>query len=263
MGFMTPGPEEPTNSPRHGGGEPPMPDPEAVAFGREVVVPWPGRRSWTRADLDALPADGRRYELIDGVLVVSPTPGTRHQVMSGQLFLLFSEACASVPELGLMVLAAPLNVVLADDSLSQPDLVVAPQEQFDDRGLPGAPLLVVEILSRSTRAFDLHVKRERYERAGVEHYWIADPDKPSLTTLRLQGGQYVEQGRAVGPQSLHVSEPFEMLITPSRLVFPTLRGVPGHVVTDDVVAAFRDDDEPRDVEEPCDDDEPCDDATKP
>lgn len=194
-------------------------DQEAVAFGRDVVVPWPGRRPWTRADLDALPADGRRYELFDGVLVVSPSPVMGHQYVSGELFLLINAACRSDPVHDLIVLSAPFDVWLADDSLSQPDLLVAPREQFDAKGLSGVPLLVVEILSGSTRAFDLYVKRERYERGGIEHYWIVDPDKPSLTVLRLEAGEYVEAARVVGPETLTLTDPFEVSITPSRLTF--------------------------------------------
>lgn len=225
-------------------------EPQRPDLRADVIVPWPGRRPWNRDDLQRLPADGRRYELIDGALIVTPAPVTRHQVMSAQLFLLLNAACnsgASSVDPSLVVLAAPLDVVLASDTIAQPDLVVAPYSQFDERGLPGAPVLLVEILSPSTKAFDLYVKRERYERAGVEHYWIADPDKPSVTVLRLQNDVFVEQGRAVGPEALHVAAPFDVTIIPSRLVFPGLRGSPDHVVTDELVAAYRDDEtgEPR------------------
>ncbi len=107
------------------------------------------RRSdaFTRAELDALPDDGRRHELIDGILIVSPAPSPRHQIALAALHLILARACPDE----LIVLFAPLDVALAVDTVMQPDLLVARRADFTDRDLPMAPLLAVEVLSPSTR----------------------------------------------------------------------------------------------------------------
>jgi hypothetical protein len=108
----------------------------------------PFGRPLTRADLDDLPEDdGHRYELIDGVLIVSPSPRHAHQVVVGNLHLLLRAACPA----DLQVILAPFAVALADDTEVQPDLLVAPRSQFTATELPGPPLLAVEVLSPSTR----------------------------------------------------------------------------------------------------------------
>jgi len=107
-------------------------------------------RPLTRADLEDTPDDGHRYELIDGVLIVSPGPDLPHQDVVGNLHLLLRAACP--PEL--KVVLAPFDVVLAEDTVLEPDLLVAPRSHFTRRELSGAPLLAVEVLSPSTRRFD-------------------------------------------------------------------------------------------------------------
>lgn len=80
-----------------------------------------GRGPLTRADLDSMPDDGRRYELIDGVLVVSPSPLHRHQRAVTRLLVLLEDVCLD----DLEVLVSAFNVVLADDTVMIPDLIVA------------------------------------------------------------------------------------------------------------------------------------------
>ena len=167
----------------------------------------------TRAELDALPDDGRRHELIDGVLVVTPAPRLRHQAMSRNLLLALSQAC---PE-DLRVLYAPFDVVLADDTVVQPDLLVSPLRQFTDKDLPGAPLLAVEILSPSTRLIDLDLKRARYEAAGCPAYWVLDPEAPSLRAWELREGRFIEIASVVGEETFHVEAPFVVDLTPGEL----------------------------------------------
>src|SRR5690625_4213434 len=108
----------------------------------------PYGRELTRADLDVLPADdGPRYEPLDGLLVVSPAPRFRRQLPAGQLY---STLVAVLPA-ELELLFAPFDVVLAENTVIQPDLLVATRDAFTDTDLPVAPLLAVEILSPSTR----------------------------------------------------------------------------------------------------------------
>ena len=107
----------------------------------------PVRRVWTRHERDALPDDGNRYELIDGVLIVSPAPQWRHQRASMRLSVVLIGAVPAELE----VLAAPFDVTLSDDTVMEPDLLVAPVAALAQRGLDGAPLLAVEIASPSSR----------------------------------------------------------------------------------------------------------------
>jgi Uma2 family endonuclease len=102
---------------------------------------------FTRADLDAMPEDGRRYELIDGVIIVTPSPVTRHQdiVLSLGAFLR-----AGSPQ-DLKVLIAPFDVALSERTVLEPDILVARRSDVTLKDLPTAPVLAVEVLSPSTR----------------------------------------------------------------------------------------------------------------
>ena len=179
-----------------------------------VVTTLPFARPLTRADLQHLPDDGHRYELIDGSLIVSPAPRHAHQVVLGNLYVLLRLACP--PEL--QVVLAPFAVGLADDTEVQPDLLAAPRSQFTDRDLPGPPLLAVEILSPSTRRVDLLLKRDRYQAAGIASYWLVDPSGPALTVLELDGPHYVERAQASGVGVLRVKRPFPVEIDLPRLL---------------------------------------------
>lgn len=176
---------------------------------------------------DALPDDGNRYELIDGVLIASPAPQWRHQRASTRLSVLLAGA---VPA-DLEVLAAPFDVTLSDDTVMEPGLLVAPVAALAQRGLDGAPLLAVEIASPSSRTIDRHVKKDRLRRAGCPHYWIVDPDEPSITAWALRetdgadGADNADDepaydlvGRAVGDEELALTEPFDVRIVPAHLV---------------------------------------------
>ena len=178
-----------------------------------VMTTLPFGRPLTRADLSDLPDDGHRYELIDGVLIVSPAPRFAHQAVLFNLHALLRSACPP----GLYVMGAPFAVALADDTEVQPDLLVAPRAQFTDRDLPGPPLLAVEVLSPSTRRVDLLLKRDRLEAAGVPSYWLVDPDEPSITVLELQDGRYVEVAHASGDEVCRVAQPFVVTVVPSQL----------------------------------------------
>lgn len=184
-----------------------------VAMTNEMIG-LPRGRSLTRADLDSMPDDGHRYELIDGVLVVSPAPRIRHQIAVRNILLVLHQAC---PE-SMAVLTAPLDVVLSDDTVMQPDVLVARRVDFTERDLPAAPVLAVEVLSPSTRAFDLLLKKDRLQRAGCQHYWVVDPDLPAIRTWALEDGVYVDSGTAAADEALELIEPFDIELRPSALV---------------------------------------------
>lgn len=171
----------------------------------------------TRADLEAIRAerqDGRRYELLDGVLLVSPAPRRLHQRTLARLFRLIDDACTNEFE----VLFAPFDVTLADDTVLQPDLLVGRRSDFTDRDLPAAPALAVEVLSPSTRRFDRLLKRSRYEAAGAQSYWIVDPDQPALTAWTLDSGRYLEVATVVDNEAFIAAEPFALTVVPAALV---------------------------------------------
>ncbi|GMA38940.1 hypothetical protein GCM10025883_09850 [Mobilicoccus caccae] len=178
----------------------------------------PVRHTWTVDDLDTMPDDGNRYELIDGTLVVTPAPLLRHQRASVRLAFLLQRACP--PDLE--VFCAPFDVRLAPDTAVQPDLLVAHQDRLTRRGLDGSPLLAVEILSPSTRLVDLNLKKARYEVARCPSYWVVDPGTDdaaaSITAWDLDGDTYTQVGTVRGEESLTLAEPFPVTIVPAALV---------------------------------------------
>lgn len=179
----------------------------------EAVTTLPRGRPLIVADLESMPDDGHRYELIDGALVVTPAPSLRHQTVSGELFVLLHSACPP----GLRVLAAPFQVSLSEDTGVQPDLVVAARDAFSEKDLPGAPLLAVEILSPSTRLLDLNLKKERFEEAGVPSYWVVDPAAPRLVAWELHEGAYTLVADVAGDESWTARTPYPVTIVPEQL----------------------------------------------
>ena len=131
---------------------------------------------WTADRVRALPEDGQRYELIDGLLIVTPAPRGVHQVAVSALERLLEGELARSP---LHILHSPADLSLGEDEVLQPDLFVyrtATGEHLLDWSDITALELVVEVLSPSTARYDRQVKRRRYQRAGVAEYWIVDLD---------------------------------------------------------------------------------------
>lgn len=170
------------------------------------------------SDMDDMPDDGHRYELIDGVLVVSPAPSVLHQVVSANLVMVLG--LARPP--GVTVLAAPVDYRHEPDVSLQPDVVVVPAAHAAGKFLTDPPWLVVEILSHSTRSHDLGTKLLTYARLGVPTYWTVDPDEPGIIARELdpQLGRYVETGRAAGHQPYEAGRPYRVTIVPADLLVP-------------------------------------------
>ena len=142
-------------------------------------------------DIWDTPEDGNRYEVIDGELFVTPPPIEPHQRAEGVLFGYLWQY-VHPRRLGRLY-PAPVGVVLDDANGLQPDLVYVSRERqgiIVERGIEGAPDLVVEILSPSTRSRDRGVKMRRYAAAGVPHYWIVDPRSRALEPYRLTDEGY-------------------------------------------------------------------------
>ena len=130
-----------------------------------------------------LPED-KRYEILDGELYLVPTPNTRHQRVSKKIE---TALIRQVEEKGLgEVFHAPYDVVLSTENVTQPDILVVCTERLSiiaEANLPGAPDLVIEVLSPGTRQKDLAIKRKIYARFGVQEYWIVDPDRKTVEVL--------------------------------------------------------------------------------
>lgn len=143
---------------------------------------------FTYEDYKLLPED-KRCEIIEGDLLMTPSPTFRNQAVQMRLGArLFSFVDAG--GLG-QVVAAPIDVVLSPENVVQPDVlfVVAARSGMIDRNgaVYGAPDLAVEILSPSTAPRDQVLKRKLYGRFGVEEYWIVDPEKQTLEVLTAAG----------------------------------------------------------------------------
>jgi Uma2 family endonuclease len=175
-----------------------------------------GGRPFTVDDLEAMPDDGHRYELIDGVLIVTPAPGWYHQESSGELFVQLRNACTRE----FRVLSAPFGVRTSVRNELQPDILVARYTDLTPKNLPVAPVLAVEVLSASTALNDLNNKKAAYQRMDTASYWVLDPEPPGrLTVFELDGrGRYEEVASVNGEEKLTTDRPFPITIVPARLL---------------------------------------------
>jgi len=180
------------------------------AMGTRIVL--------TYADLAALPADGKRYELHEGEIYMTAAPRPRHQMVVGNLHLIIAE---HVRRLGLgEIFLSPIDVILADVTVVEPDLVYVDRSQMarvSDRGIEGPPTLAIEVLSPSTAPTDRGIKRQLSAKYGVPHYWIVDPDARVIETYQLAGTAY-EPGLRLEGTSPSVLLPFpDLLFEPAAV----------------------------------------------
>ena len=160
-----------------------------------VTSPSDVAHPFTVADLEEMPDDGRRYELIDGELLVSPAPGWAHQAV----VLAALHPAGSSLSRRLRVLPAPFAVRPDKFNEVQPDVLVARYTDLTEDDLPRAPVLAVEVISPTSRLRDAHLKKAVYARLGSPSFWLVDParDKPSLTVVRA-GRRRIPGGRLRG-----------------------------------------------------------------
>ena len=166
-------------------------------------VPGPPQGSWTYDDYAALPNDGNRYEIVRGVLVMTPAPSPEHQDIVGEIF---SALRTHIKLAGLgRVFTGPIDVDLGPKNVYQPDLVVVLNTHLDrvaEKKIIGAPDLVVEVASPSTAAYDRLTKYEKYAHAGIREYWLVKPTSRSVEVLVLEGREYRSLGIFRGEQTL-------------------------------------------------------------
>ncbi|MFG1909356.1 Uma2 family endonuclease [Kribbella sp. NPDC048928] len=171
------------------------------------------QRKLTLAEFDALPDDGERRELLDGGVLVTPSPPAIHQRAAYQFAIRLQPVCPEAFE----VFFAPFDYRPDDRTSLQPDLLVCRAEDVEADGIRRALLLAVEILSPSTRAKDLLKKRRLYEAGGVGSYWIFEPEEAVLTVLEVENGRYVEETYQ-GDEVFEARRPFPVRVVPAELV---------------------------------------------
>ena len=151
----------------------------------------PGKIVLTYDDYRLLPNDRNRYEILDGELSVTPAPATKHQIALGNLYRILS-IHVFANQTGRLLLA-PTDLILAATTVVQPDLIFIDRNRsrvVTERGVEGAPTLVVEILSPTTHRTDRQTKAQLYAKYGVPHYWLIDPDQHVLEAYEITGEQY-------------------------------------------------------------------------
>jgi Uma2 family endonuclease len=169
----------------------------------------------TVGDLEEISNSRLRYELDDGVLVVSPAPLNKHQFVVGRLTAILIAACpdhlAVFPDAGMD---------LSDVQHRIPDVVVAGADGFDKPHFASPPLLAVEVSSGSTRLYDWNRKKDVYEGFGIPSYWIVEPEReqPRLIAFELRDGRYEQVADVTGDEEFHATQPFPVTIRPSALV---------------------------------------------
>ena len=162
----------------------------------------------------------KRYELIDGELYMAPAPGMRHQTISRDLaFLLWPFVRDN--RLG-QVYFAPVDVILSDEDVLQPDLLFVARDRegiISERGCEGPPDLVVEVLSPSTQERDRELKRKVYAKDGVREYWLVDPEARRIQVMELEADDFITRGVYEGSDEI-VSQLIPGLELPVARVFP-------------------------------------------
>lgn len=152
----------------------------------------PSGMKLTYDDFLLFPDDGKRHELIDGEHYVTPSPNTKHQAVSGNLYFLVREWLERHP-VG-RVFYAPFDIVFTQFDVVEPDLLYMSNERaaeiLTSKHVTGAPEIIVEIGSPGTRKRDETIKRRLYERSGVAEYWVIDPELDVVRLYRAEQGKF-------------------------------------------------------------------------
>ena len=172
----------------------------------------------TIADLEAMPDDGHRYELLGGSIVVNAAPTPRHQRASGVLYRSLVESCPHDHE----VFYAPVDLDLPGGQRVEPDLVVVPRSSIGEQRLSLPVLLVVELVSPSTAVWDTVAKRAAYAEAGIEHYWLVDTreGQERFTALSQPAGASEYRVVAESDEGIEVHDPVAVSIRLAALFEP-------------------------------------------
>jgi Uma2 family endonuclease len=190
-------------------------------FAKREEGPRGARGDFTVADYMDLPDDGKRYEVLEGELVMSPSPSRRHQIVLGNLYMLLRQHVRE-RELGIVFLS-PFDVVLSAVTVCEPDLLYvskARAEIVTDPNVQGAPDLSIEIISPSGTKYDRVVKRKIYEEAKTAHYWLVDPEQKTVEELVLNAsGKFVPGAALDLPEEVFRPACFPELSLPLARIF--------------------------------------------
>jgi len=149
------------------------------------------KKKYTYADYLKTP-DDERYELIEGDLLMTPSPVTRHQRISKKILIALDNHVTD-NDLG-EVFDAPFDVYLDNENVVQPDVLFVSKERMDiigEKNIQGVPDLVIEVISESTAYRDLVQKKKLYVRFGVKEYWIIIPEESSVDIFTLKDNAFV------------------------------------------------------------------------
>lgn len=177
---------------------------------------WSGQdRTLTVEDMENMPDDEFRYELDDGVLIVSPAPSTLHQLAVTRLAVILSAACP-----GEFAVLAGVGVNITKFQHRVPDVAVVRAGSLESFFQETPPELVIEVASARTRLYDRNRKKDVYEGFGIPAYWIVEPsrDRPELTVFELRSGVYEQAAHVIGDEEYRAAVPFPVAIVPSELV---------------------------------------------
>jgi Uma2 family endonuclease len=158
-------------------------------------IPGPRQGDWNYEMYAALPEDGHRYEVVQGVLMMSPALEMAHQGVVGLIYTYLSSQIFSTSR-GL-VSTGPADVVLAPKQVVQPDVLVLLASHLDrlqEKCILGPPDLVVEVISPGSITYDRVVKHKLYEEAGVPEYWLVNLQEQSIEVFVLEQGEYRSLG---------------------------------------------------------------------
>lgn len=184
-----------------------------------ITIPRPSADGYTTADLHALPDDGRRWELIDGSLILSPSATINHNNIARWIAQILEESC---PDDGLVV-GTDQSATIDDHNEPRPDVVVAPARFWELSPFPiTGTRLVVEVVSPTSVLRDTETKRALYARAGVPAYWIVVPE-PQDPTISLAELRLDEAGREFRFATHYTTDVFETDVPwPVRIDLPSL-----------------------------------------
>ena len=145
---------------------------------------------FTYSDYLLLPDNGKRYEILEGELLMSPSPNTKHQIVLLNLAAIL-KSFVERNNLG-QIFIAPYDVVLSKYDVVQPDIMFISSKNtkmIKPTHLEGVPDLVIEIISPGSAQRDRIIKRKIYALHGVKEYWLVHPEKQRVQVLRLEKGE--------------------------------------------------------------------------
>jgi Uma2 family endonuclease len=177
---------------------------------------YPPPDGWTTDDLDALPEDGRRRELLDGVLILSPSPTAFHQIIAGRLMVALETGCPST-----FSVTQGVEVRINGRRSFIPDVLVVTDDaaaRFPARFEPHEVMLAVEIVSKTSVSMDRITKPALYAQVGIPYYWrIEVEDGLTVHTYKIDPVDEVYYGLGEFTDVIDVSQPWPIKLPVSRL----------------------------------------------